>query len=243
MFYCRYCLHGFIREDLLPDHEPHCCRYGVQRIELLSEDNASLYFKDYHKQLKRQNSNTSKKNLVSSSRCASRTKKNRCFKMPLTVICGFELGADRVRDHCHLTGKYRGAAHNECNLNYSFTGRIPVILHSLRGYDSHLIMQGLGKLKNKEINCIPNNIEKYISFSIDKLDFIDSLQFMDASLERLVSNLSKSGADMFPISRNTLKLKEYHCFCGKAYIRMTTWIVWKSLIKKLCLLKNASTVF
>ncbi len=50
-------------------------------------------------------------------------------------ICGFELGADRVRDHCHLTGKYRGAAHNYCNLNYSFTGRIPVILHNLRGYD------------------------------------------------------------------------------------------------------------
>ncbi|CAB4006103.1 Gastrula zinc finger, partial [Paramuricea clavata] len=60
-------------------------------------------------------------------------------------------------------------------------------------------MQGLGKLKNKEINCIPNNTEKYISFSIDKLDFIDSLQFMNASLERLVSNLSKNGADMFPI--------------------------------------------
>jgi hypothetical protein len=114
-------------------------------------------------------------------------------------ICGFELGADRVRDHCHLTGKYRGAAHNECNLNYSFTGRIPVILHNLRGYDSHLIMQGLGKLKNKEINCIPNNTEKYISFSIDKLDFIDSLQFMNTSLQRLVSNLSKNGAVMFPI--------------------------------------------
>ena len=72
-------------------------------------------------------------------------------------ICGFELGADR------------GAAHNDCNLNYSFTGRIPVILHNLRGYDSHLIMQGLGKLINKNINCIPNNTEKYISFSIDKL--------------------------------------------------------------------------
>jgi hypothetical protein len=70
--------------------------------------------------------------------------------------------------------------------------------HTMNVYDSHLIMQGLGKLKNKEINCIPNNTEKYISFSIDKLDFIDSLQFMNASLERLVSNLSKSGVDMFP---------------------------------------------
>ncbi len=76
-------------------------------------------------------------------------------------ICGIELRADR------------GAAHNDCNLNYSFTGRIPVILHNLRGYDSHLILQRLGKLINKNINCIPNNTEKYISFSIDKLGFIN----------------------------------------------------------------------
>ena len=52
MFYCRHCLHGFIREDLLQEHEPHCCQHGAQHIELPNEDNASLYFKDYHKQLK-----------------------------------------------------------------------------------------------------------------------------------------------------------------------------------------------
>ena len=52
MYYWRYCLHGFIRENLLQDHEPHCCQHGAQRVELQSEDIASLYFKDYHKQLK-----------------------------------------------------------------------------------------------------------------------------------------------------------------------------------------------
>ena len=88
---------------------------------------------------------------------------------------------------CHLTG----------NLNYGFTGRIPVILHNLRGYDSHLIMQGIGKLKDKKTNCIPDNTEKYISFSIDQLDFIDSLQFMNASLEKLMTNLSKAGPENF----------------------------------------------
>jgi hypothetical protein len=45
MHYCRYCLHGFIRKDLLQDHQPHCCQHGAQRIELPKEDNASLYFK------------------------------------------------------------------------------------------------------------------------------------------------------------------------------------------------------
>ena len=58
-------------------------------------------------------------------------------------------------------------------------------------------MQGIGKLKDRKINCIPNNTEKYISFSLDQLDFIDSLQFMNASLEKLVTNLSKAGPENF----------------------------------------------
>ena len=109
-------------------------------------------------------------------------------------ICEEPLGTDRVRDHCHLSGNFRGAAHNDCNLNYKFTGRIPVIFHNLRGYDSHLLMEGLGKVKHEEINSLPNNMEKYISFSIGNLDFIDSLQFMNSSLEKLVSNLAKEGS-------------------------------------------------
>ncbi|XP_028416042.1 uncharacterized protein LOC114539623 [Dendronephthya gigantea] len=245
MYYCRYCLHGFIRDDLLQEHEPHCSQHGPQRIELPNEDNAQLSFKDYHKQLKVPfaiyadfESFTTKINLVKQNPEKSFTEKYQhhqpcgfsyivCLEEeqkyiqekldwvePMRIereeeqafqdavhchICGYELGSDRVRDHCHLSGKYRGAAHNDCNLNYSFTGRIPVILHNLRGYDSHLIMQGLGKLKEKKINCIPNNTEKYISFSIDNLDYIDSLQFMNASLEKLVSNLAKDGVEKFPI--------------------------------------------
>jgi len=46
----------------------------------------------------------------------------------------------RVRDHCHVTGKYRGSAHESCNLNFKLTDNIPVIFHNLRGYDSHFIM-------------------------------------------------------------------------------------------------------
>jgi hypothetical protein len=113
------------------------------------------------------------------------------------------LGADRVRDHDHLTGKYRGAAHNECNLQYQFRkGKrgnsnyyIPVIAHNSRNYDLHLMMSAVGKLKDKKISCIPNNMEKYISFSFGNLRFIDSLQFLNASLETLVNNLAKEGGD------------------------------------------------
>ena len=46
-----------------------------------------------------------------------------------------------VRDHCHITGKYRGPAHQDCNLNFQLTDKIPVIFHNLRSYDSHFIMQ------------------------------------------------------------------------------------------------------
>ena len=58
-------------------------------------------------------------------------------------ICNLEFDEknEKVRDHCHITGKFRGAAHNICNLKYKYPTYIPVIFHNLRGYDSHLILE------------------------------------------------------------------------------------------------------
>jgi hypothetical protein len=112
-------------------------------------------------------------------------------------ICGGELDHEVVRDHCHITGKFRGAAHVSCNLNYRLRERIPVFFHNLRGYDSHLIMEAIGKVKNKRLNCIPQNHEKYISFSLGKMEFIDTFQFLSTSLQNLVDNLSKEGVSKF----------------------------------------------
>ena len=111
----------------------------------------------------------------------------------------------RVRDHCHITGKYRGSAHQECNLKLRINPeeiKIPVIFHNLRGYDSHFIMQEIGAIVKKhaytkngkeikmDINAIPNNMEKYMAFMLgNHLTFIDSFQFMSSSLDKLVSNL------------------------------------------------------
>ena len=111
----------------------------------------------------------------------------------------------RVRDHCHINGKYRGSAHQECNLKLRINPeeiKIPVIFHNLRGYDSHFIMQEIGAIvKNNtytkngkeikmNINAIPNNMEKYMAFMLgNHLTFIDSFQFMSSSLDKLVSNL------------------------------------------------------
>ena len=114
----------------------------------------------------------------------------------------------RVRDHCHITGKYRGSAHQECNLKLRVNPeeiKIPVIFHNLRGYDSHFIMQEIGAIVKKHtyknnkgeekqmiINAIPNNMEKYMAFMLgNHLTFIDSFQFMSSSLDKLVSNLPR----------------------------------------------------
>ena len=91
-----------------------------------------------------------------------------------------------------VTGNYRGSAHTDCNLSYRLTNKIYVIFHNLRGYDSHLIMQKIGKFL-KDINVIPNNMEKHMAFMIDKnLIFIDSFQFMKKSLSGLADDLSKA---------------------------------------------------
>ena len=55
------------------------------------------------------------------------------------------VGGDKVRDHCHVTGKYRGSAHWSCNVNVKLTKKVPVIFHHLKSYDSHLIMQEIDK--------------------------------------------------------------------------------------------------
>ena len=114
----------------------------------------------------------------------------------------------RVRDHCHITGKYRGSAHQECNLKLRIKPeeiKIPVIFHNLKGYDSHFIMQEIGAIVKKHtyknnkgediqmsINAIPNNMEKYMDFMLgNHLTFIDSFQFMSSSLDKLVGNLPR----------------------------------------------------
>ena len=123
---------------------------------------------------------------------------------------------EKVKDHCHYTGRYRGAAHNECNLKYRNPNFTPVVFHNLSGYDSHLFIKNLG-FSEGNIDCIPNNEEKYISSSkkievrsytkkvkneggepVEKeikvyhtIRFIDSFKFMATSLEKLVNNLPK----------------------------------------------------
>ena len=113
----------------------------------------------------------------------------------------------KVRDHCHFTGKFRGAAHCICNLRYKVPHEIPVKIHNGSKYDYHLVIKELTEeFRGEEFECLGENMEKHISFSVPikkerdndsgetityKIKFIDSFRFMPSNLPNLVDNLSE----------------------------------------------------
>merc|ERR1711954_559244 len=109
-----------------------------------------------------------------------------------------------VRDHCQWTGKFRGAAHQECNLMYRKTYKIPCFFHNFTGYDSHHIFQNISKLE-KPPKVVAKSMEKFISMEIEGIVIKDSLQFLNYTLDKLGLNLkdkrlkeNKSLKDTFP---------------------------------------------
>ena len=127
-------------------------------------------------------------------------------KENIFYICKKEFNNDKVRDHCHFTGKYRGAAHNTCNLRYKIPMNIPVIFHNGSTYDYHFIIKELACEFEGNFECLGENTEKYITFSVPikkrienknmnityKIKFIDSFRFMATSLSKLVDNLTEN---------------------------------------------------
>ena len=99
---------------------------------------------------------------------------------------------DKVRDHCHVTGKFRGAAHNKCNLKLRIPKKLPIIFHNLQGYDGHIIFKELNNF-DVDISVIPKGIDKYMSIIVNRyITFIDSFQFYKGSLDSHVSNFEDS---------------------------------------------------
>ena len=106
--------------------------------------------------------------------------------------------------HCHFTGKYRGTTHNTCNLRYKFPKNIPVIFNNGSTYDYHFIIKELISEFDCNFECLKENTEKYITFSVPikkkidnknidityKIKFINSFRFMATSLSKLVDNLT-----------------------------------------------------
>ena len=130
-------------------------------------------------------------------------------KQKVCYICKKEFSTDKryykVKDHCHYTGKFRGAFHSICVLRYKIPKEIPVAFHNGSTYDHHFIIKQLAKEFKGHFDCLGENTEKYVNFSapiykknddddktiIYKLKFIDSFRFTSTSLSSLVDKLSK----------------------------------------------------
>ena len=182
--------------------------------------------------------NYEKKNMIS----LTMEEKVHYNKQKVCYICKKEFDNNdkkqqKVRDHCHYTSKYRGAAHNICNLRYKVPKEIPVVFHNGSTYDYHFIIKELAKEFEGNFECLGENTEKYITFSVPikkkidnkdleftyKIKFIDSYRFMSSSLSKLVDNLSEgihdnkcsdceSNLDYIKIKKNEkLLLKCFNC--------------------------------
>ena len=121
-------------------------------------------------------------------------------------FCEKIIESDKVRDHCHLTGKYRGPAHSKCNINVTQdqSNFIPFMFHNFSNYHCQMFFKKLVDKKNDKVNSdiIPKTNEDYISITYGCVGFIDSYRFQSSSLESLVKTLVDS-------SKKTLKdLKE-----------------------------------
>ena len=105
-------------------------------------------------------------------------------------ICTQELNTDKVRDHCHVAGKFRDASHSKCNINLRLPKKLPIIFHNLQRYDGHIIFKELNNF-DADIDVIPKGIDKYMNFIVNRhITFIDLLQFYNGSLDTLASNLN-----------------------------------------------------
>ena len=148
-------------------------------------------------------------------------------------------GLWKVKDHCHITGEYRGAAHSKCNQQLRidpFRTPIPVFFHNLKNYDSHHLISAIGRTEEKttavtdkngqaiigkdkpvtvtdgSISAIVQNMEKLISFSWGQFRFIDSFAFLNSSLDKLVKNTPKANLS---ITRSYIEQAKFNIITRK----------------------------
>ena len=130
-------------------------------------------------------------------------------------FCEKEILSDKVRDHCHLTGKHRGPAHNTCNINIKQkdSNFIPFAFHNFSNYDCHMFFKRLVDLKKDKVKfkIIPKTNKEYITVKYGCIRFIDSYRFLSESLDKLVKKLDeddfKNLKREFPDKRQYLNKK------------------------------------
>ena len=181
--------------------------------------------------------------------------------MPYICFKPFKgIGSPKVRDHCHYSGIYSGAAHSLCNLQYKIPSYIPVVFHNLSGYDAHMFIKELASSSPDEakMGIIAKNKEAYITFlisvEVDKyinkneeekskeidLRFIDSFKFMSSSLDSLVNNLARGNNESLDL-RIIMSPNISYSF-EKEFTHMNIWMIGIDLKKLPSLLRKHSIV-
>lgn len=125
-------------------------------------------------------------------------------------LCRKKLKEDRVRDHDHLTGKFLGPAHDECNLRRREQCRLTLFAHNFTGYDSHFLIRSLNRFPHRihEVQAMPQNTQKFKTIQVNRrMVFLDSFAFLSQSLAKLVETLEHSKCD-FPILRQLFPKEE-----------------------------------
>ena len=114
--------------------------------------------------------------------------------------CKENLNDDVVRDHDHYNGKFRGLAHNQCNLSAKHVNFVPIFFHNLSNYDAHLFIKTLAKKLGKTaLKVLAKTSEQYISFQFGCLRFLDSYRFLQGSLDAVTKSMIDED---FKITRN-----------------------------------------
>ena len=134
-------------------------------------------------------------------------------------FCEKEKLSDKVRDHYHSTGKYRGPAHNICNINVTQkdSNFIPFAFHNFSNYDCHMFFKRLVDLKKDKVKfkIIPKTNEEYNLVKYGCIRFIDSYRFLSESLDSLVENLDE---DDFKIWKKEFPDKRQYLIKKLAYL-------------------------
>ncbi|CAB4408477.1 unnamed protein product [Rhizophagus irregularis] len=251
-FVCRWCISHFTHQQEIHDKHVAICR-GLKKTPQADRMPSVRYDGVSESQKIFTGENAAQKfviEMLNEAEAIRNEFRNPMEMIPLTIqeqasynnaincwICCNPLDENKVRDHCHITGMYRGAAHRKCNLDLSIKPRemhIPVIFHNLSGYDGHIIMQGIGAMEcEDDIDPIPYNMEKYMAFKLGSLQFIDSLQFMKSSLDKLASNLGaeKCRAQECSNPQHLWRIDAGRCFTHPENFKITRSQILPELLK------------
>jgi len=119
----------------------------------------------------------------------SRKEERRFEKSKTCHICEQKVHHSvKVKDHCHVTGQFRNAAHHACNADFVQPNKIPVVMHYFKTFDLQLLLSNISKFPDESVDVIPCNSEKFLSIITSQFYFVDSLMHLSTSLSKLVEN-------------------------------------------------------